>query len=87
MQANTNDDRKHAGFAVNRSYQPTRIERELLAQVFELAAHGATSQHDAAADGRQLRDRASHCGFEHEPATLPAVDCGDAQDEQVERAA
>jgi hypothetical protein len=86
MQATTNDDRKHAGFAVNRSYQPTRIERELLAQVFELAAHGTTSQSDAN-EGQQPRDRSSHRGFEHESATLPTINYGDVQDEQRERAA
>ncbi len=31
-------------FAVIRNYEPTRIERELLAQVFEIVSH--RSQHD-----------------------------------------
>ena len=29
----------NAGFAVHRSFSPTRIERELLAQVFEIVHH------------------------------------------------
>jgi len=29
----------NAGFAVHRSFHPTRIERELLAQVFEIVQH------------------------------------------------
>ena len=32
----------NAGFAVHRSFAPTRIERELLAQVFEIVHHRAT---------------------------------------------
>jgi len=32
-------------FAVIRNYEPTRIERELLAQVFEIVSH--RSEHDA----------------------------------------
>lgn len=34
------DSQKHANrFAVIRHYEPTRIERELLAQVFEIVSH------------------------------------------------
>ena len=32
----------NAGFAVHRSFAPTRIERELLAQVFEIVHHRTT---------------------------------------------
>jgi hypothetical protein len=32
----------NAGFAVDRSFAPTRIERELLAQVFEIVHHRTT---------------------------------------------
>jgi hypothetical protein len=33
---------KHARFAVIRNYQPARIERELLAQVFDIVHRNAT---------------------------------------------
>jgi hypothetical protein len=33
---------RNAGFAVNRSFAPTRIERELLAHVFEIVHHRTT---------------------------------------------
>ena len=34
------------GFAVIRKYEPTRIERELLAQVFEVLSHGRGHRSD-----------------------------------------
>lgn len=87
MQATSIDRRKHAGFAVNRSYQPSRIERELLAQVFDLAAHGATSQSDGDGDGQQDRDRASRQRSEHEHPTPDAIGFSDVQANQLEPAA
>lgn len=85
MQATSNHQRKHAGFAVNRSYQPSRIERELLAQVFDLAAHGTTSQSDG--DGQQDRDRASRQRPKHEHPTPSAIGFSDVQANQLEPAA
>jgi hypothetical protein len=43
MKTTTVATRRHDSFAVIRDYQPTRIERELLAQVFDLAQRGLTS--------------------------------------------
>ena len=40
MSATTNRSRDSKRIAVIRSYQPIRIERELLAQVFDLAERG-----------------------------------------------
>ena len=36
MNASPNQQRQHDGVAVMRCYRPTRIERELLAQVFDI---------------------------------------------------
>lgn len=47
MSATTNRSRDSKRIAVIRSYQPIRIERELLAQVFDLAERGPS---DASAD-------------------------------------
>jgi len=87
MHSTTNNDRKSVGFAVIRSYQPTRIERDLLAQVFELASQGANSQSDAPGSRQQPCDRASQGTSEHELATPDAIDCRDPHDSQLERAA
>ena len=40
MHAGSKRGRNDAGFAVIRNYQPARIERELLAQVFEIVGRG-----------------------------------------------
>ena len=87
MRATSNNGRKRVAFAVIRCYQPTRIERELLAQVFELASHGVTSQSDSTGCPQQPRDRASQGTAEHALATPDAIDCRDAHDCQLERAA
>lgn len=87
MQATSNNGRRHAGVAVVRSYQPTRIERELLAQVFELASHGVTSQNDAAGGAQRSHDQGGHGTAQREFAMSVAIDCGDAQDCELERAA
>lgn len=87
MHAATHIDRKRVAFAVIRSYQPIRIERELLAQVFELASHGASSQSDATDSRQQARDRARQGIAEHEFSTPDAIDCRDAHDCELERAA
>jgi len=49
MDVAKNRQGKNAGFAVYRRFAPTRIERELLAQVFELVQH-RTSLGDADAN-------------------------------------
>jgi hypothetical protein len=41
-----------ARFAVIRNYQPARIERELLAQVFEIVGRGSSHQVAVGTDGR-----------------------------------
>jgi hypothetical protein len=87
MHSTTNNDRKRVGFAVIRSFQPTRIERELLAQVFELASQGVNSQSDVTGSSQQPCDRASQGTSEHELAIPGAIDCRGAQDSQLERAA
>lgn len=51
MGLEVNGRKSLASFAVIRSYQPTRIERQLLAQVFELAGRGSDTSN---ADESQL---------------------------------
>lgn len=53
-------------FAVIREYQPSRIERELLAQVFEVAERGCSAagvagdpDHQVSADQRRAGDASS----------------------------
>jgi hypothetical protein len=87
MNSTTNNDRKDVEFAVIRSYQPTRIERELLAQVFELASQGVSSQSDATGSRQQPRARASQRMSEHDLAIPGVIDCRDASASQLERAA
>ena len=87
MHSTTNIDRKRVDFAVIRSFQPTRIERELLAQVFELASQGVNSRSDATGRRQQPRDRASQGTSEHELAIPDAIDCRDAHESQLERVA
>ena len=40
-------------FAVSRVYQPARIERELLAQVFDLAGRGCNDHFEPSDDGQE----------------------------------
>ena len=87
MHSTTNIDRKRVDFAVIRSFQPTRIERELLAQVFELASQGVNTQSDATGSRQQPRDRSSQGTSEHELAIPGTIDCRDTHDSQLERAA
>lgn len=55
--------------AVIRSFQPIRIERELLAQVFDLAGRGlppcSTCTGEQPADARQAADRRSDAPVQH----------------------
>ena len=84
MQAISPDRCKLIGFAINRTCQPTRIERELLAQVFELAARGVTTQSVVDDNVGQARDHASHHNVEHEPVIRDVTDCRDRQNKTPE---
>lgn len=87
MQTTTKSCGKHAGFAVIRSYQPARIERELLAQVFDLAGHGATRQSDGIDGVQQRHDLATDATAQRDVAIPVATELGDAGDHELERAA
>lgn len=45
-------------YAVIRCYQPARIERELLAQVFDLAGRGSEARYDPGDDDVETTDMA-----------------------------
>lgn len=81
MQATTNSSRKSESFAVVRSYQPTRIERELLAQVFELACYGPSEETWFA------HDRTNPVAAPRDLAASDPNDFGNAHDDELERAA
>jgi len=76
MDVAKNRHSKNAGFAVDRSFAPTRIERELLAQVFELVQH-RTSLGDADAKrSNSARHQPPHSVIGHylgEPLTDPSL--------------
>jgi hypothetical protein len=59
MPATTTGNRDSEEIAVIRSYQPIRIERELLAQVFFLAEHGRSDGGHSAAGPRGIADQAA----------------------------
>lgn len=80
MQATTRSSRKNESIAVARSYQPTRIERELLAHVFELACYG---HREGTLSGH---DRMNQVAAPRDLATPDPNDSGNAQDGEVERA-
>lgn len=87
MHSSTNNERKRMKVAVTRCYHPTRIERELLAQVFELASHGLNHRSDATGSGQLAPDRASQGTTEDKLATPDAIDCCNPRNRQQERAA
>lgn len=84
MADNTNSQRTSAAFAINRSFQPTRIERELLAQVFELAVHGPPRECHGGVDDRQVRGQVSPTSLEDDPATQRVSDQEHARDDKRE---
>ena len=51
MKSSARSSRKVVSFAVVRSYEPSRIELELLAHVFELAGRGSTGQQNSTKSG------------------------------------
>jgi hypothetical protein len=50
MDAGSKRGRNDAGFAVTRDYQPARIERELLSQVFEIVGRGTGDRFEPSAN-------------------------------------
>jgi hypothetical protein len=54
-----------AGFAVIRSFAPTRIERELLAQVFEILQHRSTIADADTSRSNSLVDRPLESAIRH----------------------
>jgi len=54
MNADSKRGRKAAQFAVMRDYRPARIERDLLARVFDLVDRGAAEHCGPSGDGETL---------------------------------
>ena len=67
-----NRQRHQEGFAVTRCYQPTRIERELLTQVFDLV------QRSSAVDSGRISSGPVRVatGLESPSSSLPSDHCG-----------
>jgi hypothetical protein len=66
----------NAGFAVHRSFAPTRIERELLAQVFEIIQHRTTPGDAEANRSNSARHQSPHSVIGHclgEPSLDPPL--------------
>jgi len=82
MHTTISDSGKHAGFAVIRSYQPIRIERE-----FELAGRGAMWQSDGIDGGQKRHDPTTESTAQRDASTPFASELGDAEKHPLERAA
>ncbi len=87
MPGTSNRCGKQASFAVIRSYQPTRIERELLAHVFELAGQRVARRNAEIDGGQTQRDLATDATVQHGVAMAVAIELGDVSEQELERAA
>jgi hypothetical protein len=74
MKNSTCSNGKHAPFAITRSFQPVRIELELLAQVFELARRGSSDRNMAAGQAESPSCRATDQAAQRMPESIAADD-------------
>ena len=78
---------KDAGFAVIRNYAPARIERELLAQVFDIVQHRDPWHVNSSAHSDLLRDSTSTLSTDDDSASNSLDNVRDDQCVEMEAAA
>ena len=79
--------RQDASFAVIRNFQPARIERELLAQVFEIVGRGSSHQVDVSTNGQMHGDSATETTERSGVATAAIAETSNVPTTALERTA